>query len=194
MAELKLMIERLSEREKNAIRNEMAQAEKQAELEILRAQEEAEQALIEEKEKITNDLKYEFQMKENTQDVTYRNAVLREKQKVIQKTFKEAAKQLNKISSQEFMKLVATALENVDVTQRVALFVGEETKDLLDSDWLQQYLPWNHHVEIKEETVKNKAGVLVRKDNIDYNYFFDELIDENHYDLLAHVTSKLFEE
>ena len=54
MAELKLMIERLSEREKTAIRNEIAQAERQAELAVLKAKEEAETTLVEEKEKITN--------------------------------------------------------------------------------------------------------------------------------------------
>ena len=194
MAELKLMIERLSEREKTAIRNEIAQAERQAELEVLRAQEEAEQSLIKEKEKITNDLKYEFDMKTNTQDVTYRNAILREKQRVIQKGFKDAAKKLNEISSEDFMKIVMTALSHVDVTQNVELFVGEQTEHLLDREGLNSQLPWNHHVDIKEEPVKKKAGILVRKDNIDYNYFFDELIEENRSNLLGYVTKQLFDE
>lgn len=193
MAELKLMIERISEREKNAIKNQLTKAERKAELEVKQAQADAEQQLIKEKEKITNDLKAEFDMKENTQDVTYRNAILREKQKVIQRTFKDATKKLNDISSEDFMKLVATALENVDVTQSVKLYLGEESAHLMDRKWLGQHLPWNHHVEVQEETVKNKAGVLVRKDNIDYNYYFDELIAENQYELLAHVTNELFE-
>lgn len=194
MAELKLMIERLSEREKTAIRNEIAQAERQAELAELRAKEEAEKTLIEEKEKIINDLKYEFDMKENTQDVTYRNAILREKQRVIQQAFKDASKKLNDISTDEFMKIVMTALSHVDVTQTVKLFVGEQTNHLLDRELLNSKLPWNHHVDIMEEPVKNKAGILVRKDNIDYNYFFDELIAENRSNLLKYVTSQLFEE
>ena len=42
MAELKLMIERISEREKNAIRNKLASAEKKAELEIKSAKDAAE--------------------------------------------------------------------------------------------------------------------------------------------------------
>lgn len=194
MAELKLMIERLSEREKTAIRNEIAQAERQAELAVLKAKEEAEKTLIEEKEKIINDLKYEFDMKENTQDVTYRNAILREKQRVIQQAFKDASKKLNDISTDEFMKIVMTALSHVDVTQTVKLFVGEQTNHLLDRELLNSKLPWNHHVDIMEEPVKNKAGILVRKDNIDYNYFFDELIAENRSNLLKYVTSQLFEE
>ena len=188
------MIERLSEREKTAIRNEIAQAERQAELAELRAKEEAEKTLIEEKEKIINDLKYEFDMKENTQDVTYRNAILREKQRVIQQAFKDASKKLNDISTDEFMKIVMTALSHVDVTQTVKLFVGEQTNHLLDRELLNSKLPWNHHVDIMEEPVKNKAGILVRKDNIDYNYFFDELIAENRSNLLKYVTSQLFKE
>lgn len=194
MAELKLMIERLSEREKTAIRNEISKAERQAERAVLQEKEKAEQTLIEEKEKITNDLKAEFDMKENTQDVTYRNAILREKQKVIQRAFKDATKKLNNMSSEEFMKIIIKALDHVDVTQRVQLFVGEQTEQLLDREWLNAHLPWNHHVDIQDEVVKNKAGILVRKDNIDYNYFFDELIEENRYELLANVTGILFEE
>ena len=194
MAELKLLIERLSEREKMAIRSEIAQAEQRAEMAVLKAEEEAEKTLVEEKEKITNNLNYEFDMKENTQDVTYRNAILREKQRVIQQAFKDAAKKLNNISADEFMKIVMTALNHVDVTQTVKLFVGEQTEHLLNRELLGSKLPWNHHVEIMDEPVKNKAGVLVRKDNIDYNYFFDELIAENRSDLLKYVTSQLFEE
>lgn len=131
-------------------------------------------------------------MKENTQDVTYRNAILREKQKVIQKIFKDATKRLNEISSEDFMQLVTKALENVDVTRSVEVYVGEESKELMNQEWLQQKLPWNHHVEVQAETVKNKAGVLIRIGNIDYNYFFNELIAENQHDLLAHVTNELF--
>ena len=46
MAELKLLIERLSEREKMAIRSEIAQAEQRAEMAVLKAEEEAEKKLI----------------------------------------------------------------------------------------------------------------------------------------------------
>jgi V/A-type H+-transporting ATPase subunit E len=194
VADLKLMIERLSEREKNSMNNQLTDAERKAELEIKRAEVDAEQTLAEQKEQITNDLKYEYEMKENTQDVTYRNAILREKQRVIQKAFKDAENKLNKISSEDFMQLVVTALDNVDVTKTVELYVGEKSEGLMDKEWLNQYLPWNNHVAVQEETVKNKGGVLVRVDNIDYNYFFDELIDENRYDLLAYVTNQLFSE
>lgn len=194
MAKLKLMIERLSEKEKNSIKNEIAEAERQAELEVMRAEKEAELELVNEKEKLMNDLEYDYSMKENTERVNYRNAVLKEKQKVIQRTFKDATKELANISSEEFMDIVMSALENVDVTQRVEIFVGERTADLLNLEWLNQQLPWNNHVRVQEEKVKNKAGILVRMNNIDYNYFFDELILENQKDLLAYVTNELFEE
>lgn len=194
MAKLKLMIERLSEKEKNALRNEIAQAERQAELDILRAEKEAEQALVHEKEKLISDLEYDYSMKENTERVHYRNAILKEKQKVIQRTFKEARERLANISSEDFMGIVMSALENVDVTQRVEIFVGEKTADLMNIEWLNQQLPWNNHVNVQEELVKNKAGVLVRMNKIDYNYFFDELIQEYQNELLAYVTNELFEE
>ena len=194
MAKLKLMIERLSEKEKNTIKNEIAQAEQQAELEVLRAEKEAEQALAHEKEKLISDLEYDYTMKENTERVHYRNAILKEKQKVIQRTFKEARERLANISSEDFMGIVMSALENVDVTQRVEIFVGEKTADLMNIEWLNQQLPWNNHVNVQEELVKNKAGVLVRMNKIDYNYFFDELIQEYQKELLAYVTNELFEE
>lgn len=194
MAKLKLMIERLSEKEKNTIKNEIAQAERQAELEVLRAEKEAEQALVNEKEKLMNDLEYDYSMKENTERVNYRNAVLKEKQKVIQRTFKEARERLANISSEDFMGIVMSALENVDVTQRIEIFVGEKTADLMNIEWLNEQLPWNNHVNVQEEHVKNKAGILVRMNKIDYNYFFDELILEYQKELLAYVTNELFEE
>lgn len=194
MAKLKLMIERLSEKEKNTIKNEIAEAERQAELEVLRAEKDAEQALVREKEKLISDLEYDYSMKENTERVHYRNAILKEKQKVIQRTFKEARERLANISSEDFMGIVMSALENVDVTQRVEIFVGEKTADLMNKEWLNQQLPWNNHVNVQEELVKNKAGVLVRMNKIDYNYFFDELIQEYQNELLAYVTNELFEE
>lgn len=111
MAKLKLMIERLSEKEKNTIKNEIAEAERQAELEVLRAEKDAEQALVREKEKLISDLEYDYSMKENTERVHYRNAILKEKQKVIQRTFKEARERLANISSEDFMGIVMSALE-----------------------------------------------------------------------------------
>lgn len=194
MSELKLMIERLSEREKNAIRNKLNEFERKAELETKKAKNDAKNRLEEEKERILQELDYEFSMKQNTENVNFRNAILREKQKVIQQTFKEATHKLDEMSSEEFMGIVATALKNVDVTQTVRLYVGERSKELFDWDWLRKHLPWNHHVTVEPEFVKNRAGVLVRKDNIDYNYFFDELIKENRQDLLPYVTKKLFED
>lgn len=193
MAKLKLMIERLSEREKTTIQNELAQAEKQNELEVLRAQKEAEAKLAAEKERILNDLNSTYAMKENTERVNYRNAVLKEKQKVIQRIFKEATNKLSSISSEEFMKIVMNALNNVDVTQSVEILLGERTAHLMDAEALNKALPWNNHVKIQEETVKNKSGLLVRMNNIDYNYFFDELVLENKNFLLGHVTNKLFD-
>lgn len=72
--------------------------------------------------------------------------------------------------------------------------MGEKTADLMNKEWLNQQLPWNNHVNVQEELVKNKAGVLVRMNKIDYNYFFDELIQEYQNELLAYVTNELFEE
>lgn len=194
MAKLKLMIERLSEREKTSIQNELAKAERQTELDILRAKKDAEAKLAAEKEKILNDLDNEYSMKRNTERVNYRNAVLKEKQKVIQKTFKSATDKLTKMSSEEFMKIVMNALSNVDVTQRVDILLGEKTAHLMNNDYLQKQLPWNNHVNVQKETVKNKAGLLVRMNMIDYNYFFEELISENRNNLLAHITNELFED
>lgn len=194
MAKLKLMIERLSEREKTSIQNELAKAERQTELDILRAKKDAEAKLAAEKEKILNDLDNEYSMKRNTERVNYRNAVLKEKQKVIQKTFKSATDKLTKMSSEEFMKIVMNALSNVDVTQRVDILLGDKTAHLMNNDYLQKQLPWNNHVNVQKETVKNKAGLLVRMNMIDYNYFFEELISENRNNLLAHITNELFED
>lgn len=192
MAELKLMIERISEREKNVIRNKLATVEKKAELEIKSARKEADEKLESEKERILKEFDYEFSMKENTEDVNYRNAILREKQKVIQRAFKDSLMKLNEISTEDFMKIVATALENVDVTQSVSLFLGERTNYLFDNEWLGNHLPWNHHVRVEKDVVKNKTGILVRRDNIDYNYFFEELIKEHQQELLPHLTNELF--
>ena len=192
MAELKLMIERISEREKNVIRNKLATVEKKAELEIKSARKEADEKLESEKERILKEFDYEFSMKENTEDVNYRNAILREKQKIIQRAFKDSLMKLNEISTEDFMKIVATALENVDVTQSVSLFLGERTNDLFDNEWLGNHLPWNHHVRVEKDVVKNKTGILVRRDNIDYNYFFEELIKEHQQELLPHLTNELF--
>lgn len=193
MAKLKLMVERLSEKEKTSIQNDITKAERQAELEVKRAQEEAEEKLALEKEKIIKNLEYRYSMLQNTESVNYRNAILKEKQKVIQKTFKDATDKLSNISSEEFMDIVMNALSNVDVTQRVEILLGERTAHLMNHKALNEALPWNNHVNVKDETVRNKSGLLVRMNNVDYNYFFDELIEENKNEFLEFITNELFE-
>lgn len=194
MPKLKTMIDRISEREKNSFQNKYNDEKRKAELEIKKAELDAKERLENEKEEIVEKLKFEFSMKENTEEVNKRNAVLREKQKVIQRTLKEASKKMREISSEEFMQVVTTALENVDVTQSVQLFIGEKSEALLDKEWLNNYLPWNHHVKIQPNLIEGKAGIILRVNNVDYNYLFDRLIEENLQDLLPHITSELFDE
>ena len=87
MADLKLLTERVVEKEKAAIRKEIEEAKKQAEDEIQAAEAEEVQKRLQAKEQIKADAEHDYTIRRNTLDIRRRNEVLAVKQSILDKMF-----------------------------------------------------------------------------------------------------------
>src|SRR5699024_5333640 len=90
MADLKLLTERVVEKEKAAIRKSLEQAEIKAEDDLQAFEAEEVQSKQRKKEEIDKALKREYEIKRNTLSIQKRNDLLASKQNILNKVFADS--------------------------------------------------------------------------------------------------------
>src|SRR5690625_3589609 len=130
------------------------------------------------KEAIELELKNNYERQSQTFANQQRNSILAKKQTLLNSVFDQAVEKLSNWDEEQFSKFLAGVLDQLDQTKEWSLVFGEASVDLLNRDQMKAVLKEYSFVAISEEVVKNKAGFILQQDGIDYNFCFDELINE----------------
>lgn len=192
MTDLKLLTERLVEKEKAAISKRVEEANKQVkdEIQAFEAEEmQRKQQLIEE---IRVKTKREYEIKKNTLEIQRRNDLLSAKQTVLNKVFRDAKEKLDHIDSKTFQSFALSVLNHFDSGSELTLTLGQKSADMIDSSWLSQHASGNVTVHLSEQTIPNKSGLIVEKEGIDYNFLFDSLVEDMKAEMLSQISNELF--
>lgn len=192
MADLKLLTERVVEKEKAAIRQDVEDERKKAEDEIQAARAKAEQEKHERKQAIDDELAREYSIRKNTLDIQKRNQILEQKQNVLAKVIQDVKKRLADTDQATFQSFLQSVLNQFEGQGQVNLVLGEDSKGLVDQEWLNQQAISELTVTLKEETIKNEAGAIIQKDGVEYNFLFSELVDDKRTELLPSISNELF--
>lgn len=192
MADLKLLTERVVEKEKAAIRQDVEDERKKAEDEIQAARAKAEQEKHERKQAIDDELAREYSIRKNTLDIQKRNQILEQKQNVLAKVIQDVKKRLADTDQATFQSFLQGVLNQFEGQGQVNLVLGEASKGLVDQEWLNQQAISELTVTLKEETIKNEAGAIIQKDGVEYNFLFSELVDDKRTELLPSISNELF--
>lgn len=192
MADLKLLTERVVEKEKTTLRQSVEEKKKNSEDEIQAASARAEQEKQEQKAVIDEELQQEYTIRKNTLDVQKRNDVLAHKQQILSKILADTKEQLKQVDQETFRTFLSDVLKQFEGQGEVGLVLGEQTQGLVDQDWLSQQNFSDLRITLNDETEQNEAGVIVQKDGIDYNFLFDELVDDMRTNLLPEISKELF--
>lgn len=192
MADLKLLTERVVEKEKAAIRQDVEDERKKAEDEIQAARAKAEQEKHERKQAIDDELAREYSIRKNTLDIQKRNQILEQKQNVLAKVIQDVKKRLADTDQATFQSFLQGVLSQFEGQGQVNLVLGEASKGLVDQEWLNQQAISELTVTLKEETIKNEAGAIIQKDGVEYNFLFSELVDDKRTELLPSISNELF--
>lgn len=192
MADLKLLTERVVEKEKAVIRQDVEDERKKAEDEIQAARAKAEQEKHERKQAIDDELAREYSIRKNTLDIQKRNQILEQKQNVLAKVIQDVKKRLADTDQATFQSFLQGVLSQFEGQGQVNLVLGEASKGLVDQEWLNQQAISELTVTLKEETIKNEAGAIIQKDGVEYNFLFSELVDDKRTELLPSISNELF--
>lgn len=192
MADLKLLTERIVEKEKAAIRKDIEEAEKKAEDEVQAAEANAVQKRTQDKEAIKAEYDQEYTIKKNTLDIKRRNEVLAVKQELLQKVFEEAKAELDQMDPSVFKSFVAGIISRFKADEMIVVKLGEKSAAALDQEWLKANSPSTMDVRLIKETVPKKAGLLIEKDGIEYNFLFEALVEDAKMSILPNISKELF--
>lgn len=192
MADLKLLTERVVEKEKAALRQKVEQTQVEAEDEIQASQ----AAEVANRQQLKDDVKAkierEYSIKRNTLEIQKRNQILSAKQNLLSKVFVDAKEKLDTLDSKTFQTFVVSVLQQFKNENEVTLTFGEKSDNLVDSNWIKENGPDNLIVHVSDESIPNKSGLIVEKDGIDYNFIFDTLVNEVKSDILSDISNELF--
>lgn len=192
MADLKLLTERVVEKEKAAIRQRVEEARKDAEDEIQAARVKEEQDKIARKQAIDEAAQHNYTIRKNTLEIQRRNNVLAAKQDILSRVIKDVKDEMNQISEADYKVFLAGVLSQFKNENKVTLVSGEKTVNLVDQEWVNENSGTDLRATLSNETVNDEAGVLVQKDGIEYNFLFDALIDDAKSELIPIITKELF--
>ncbi|WP_080146272.1 hypothetical protein [Marinilactibacillus piezotolerans] len=193
MADLKLLTERVVEKEKAAIRQRVEEARKDAEDEIQAARAKEEQDKVARKQAIDADVQHQYTIRKNTLDIQKRNNVLAAKQAVLSKVLEDAKTALDHISEAKFKTFAANVLEQFKTEEQVEVVLGSKTAGMLDQAWLDQVTGTELQATLSNDVVQDEAGLLVQKGGIEYNFMFDALTEDARAELLPIITKELFD-
>ncbi|WP_107995831.1 V-type ATP synthase subunit E [Trichococcus paludicola] len=140
--------------------------------------------------KVANDFDRERQTLKNKE----RNAVLKEKQVILKSVFQQALEKMNTWDETHFAQFLNGVLSQADDSKAYSIVPGAKSVAHFKGKELQQLLVKYPAVKISEETIPNKAGFILQESGVDYNYCFDDLIEDVKNDFAAELANLAFQD
>lgn len=140
--------------------------------------------------KIANDFDREQQTLKNKE----RNAVLKEKQVILKSVYQQALEQMNGWDEIHFAQFLSGVLSQADESKAYIIVPGAKSLAHFKGKALQQLLAKYPAVKISEESIPNKAGFILQESGVDYNYCFEELIEDVKNDYAAELATLAFQD
>lgn len=140
--------------------------------------------------KIANDFDREQQTLMNKE----RNAVLEEKQLILKSVFQQALEKMNEWDEAHFALFLDGVLSRMDGSKAYRIVPGAKSLAHFQGKGLQQLLAKHPGVKISQESIPNKAGFILQEGGVDYNYCFDELIEDIKNEYAAELAALAFQD
>ena len=192
MADLKLLTDRLMENKRTEIQVVIQEAEKEAQQLIQASTENLAAEKERRQERIQAEQKAQYEKDKNALSNQKRNQLLAEKQQAITAVFDSTKERMEQLNQEEFQQFLATVLKQYQ-GKEVELVVGEKSRSFVSSQWVEKQHQAGTAVRLSDEQVSKKAGFVIRHKGIDYNYIFDDLVDDTKEDVLPTVSQKLLQ-
>ncbi len=144
------------------------------------------------KSSIQTKAKNDLDRKEQSLINEKRNRILTEKQVILTEVYSETVKKMSNWDADTFQNFVKVVLEQFEA-ESLRLIPGQATSEHFTEDFVQKLKEEYPTLEISSSAVPNKAGFIVAKGGIDYNFFFDQMIAEIKKDFSPKLASLAFQ-
>lgn len=159
----------------------ISEAKQEAESIINEAKQEAEKSVAENlkslndfKEKRIEEAREEAtQIKENeisVAELQARNMILEEKQKQIRLTKQKIEEKLLNLEGEEYITFIKNTIKNANFEKGSEIILPEKQKQ-------QVIKALNGEFKVSDETRDFESGFIVKKENVEYNYVLDTILD-----------------
>lgn len=121
-----------------------------------------------------------------------RNKLLAEKQTILNEVYQQATKKMSEWDDATFQQFVLDALTQFEF-RSIQLTIGEKSVSSFTDKIQKQLQEKFPNVELATEAAPKKAGFIVSVGGVDYNFFFDQMVEEIKRDFSPRLAALAFQ-
>jgi len=132
-------------------------------------------------------------------ELKVRNEKLVAKQQVIDKVFNEAIKELNNMSSEDYLNYIKNNLKSIKLQGHEEIIVSENDKDKIGEEFIKELNKTiakdveKANIILSKNTRQINGGFILAKSGIEFNYSYDALVNSLRYEIENEVAMMLFD-
>ncbi|QCA29019.1 ATPase V [Vagococcus xieshaowenii] len=145
-------------------------------------------------QKQIKEIEKKYKQQRDRQQVTFRQAALHEKQRVLTKFFKDAVDEMNHWPKEDMQKFSEHLLEKIELATPLTIQVGELSRDGLTAEWVEEMNHlYNKQMTLLDELLPKQAGFILHDNGIQYNFVFENLVKELQTHMGVELAKRLFD-
>ena len=185
MADINGLTNSVIEREQAKVDQAVQAYEQEQAAETETKKENLKQIFVKRKLKLEQESKRQLDISLNSESLRKRDQILDTKQAIISDYIAQVKHSFEQLDAETTKKFIESVLNEYSNPEQYEIVLGEKTSDLLNNS-LQV------NATVSNETVAGKAGFVLRQGSIEYNYLFDNLVEEKTSSLQRLIVDKIF--
>ena len=134
--------------------------------------------LLHQKDSYERNTSRQFEIRQQSLANELRNQKLMHKQGLLKDIIREVAPHINEMAPEEFIQLIQHVIGKVDASRAFTLQLGANSKDKVSQEAVEGFRAQFPQMQVREETIVNKSGFLISQDGMNFNYLFEDVVDE----------------
>ncbi len=142
--------------------------------------------------RITEQVKDQLNQNKQSYDNKKRNELLAVKETILKEVIQAAIDHLRTFDGEEIRPFIDQAVKQIDQNKAHTLIFGDQSIDKVSDETIQQLQADYPQMEISSDSLTRSSGFIIEQDGIEYNYRFEDLVDEIEPELKVEISKEVF--
>lgn len=191
MTDINELVDKVVKKETNSLEEQVKRKKVELKTALKAKEEDYATKLNNEKIRISQKMDEQYQIAKQSQMIHYRDQLLKEKQTILNDVFNTARTELDQMTESDFKRFLLGVLSEFQGQGDMTLILGELSKGLIDSAWLNSQAVEGLRVGLSTESIQGKGGFVLEQAGSKYNFLNESLIEEVRTGLTIEI-SRLF--